>query len=338
MKQEQDYFDSSNLIVFLYKYKKTLGIIVLTAIIVSSIVSIIIPSKFKSTVVIYPSNTNSIAKALINTNVGKQDDIMEFGEEEKSEQMLEILNSEMVKKRIIEEFNLLQHYRITDTETPYTDLLKKYKKNITFSRNINMAIEIEVLDENADTASSIANRIVVVADDVMNKIQKERTTQGFEIVKKIYNTKKGEIKAMEDSLKYIMQLGVLDIKSQSKVYSNAHAQAIAKGNKSSAKSLENKIETLSKYGSQFLSLKETLENERLMLSELKAKYDEAKVDAEERIQNVFIVTAAYPAEKKTYPIRWLIVVLSTIGSTLMGMLALIVFEQFQKVKIQFEQK
>ena len=338
MTEEKDYFDSSNLIVFLYKYKKTIAVITLSAAIISGIISLIIPNKFQSVVVVYPSNTNSIAKALINTGMGNQSDIMEFGEEEKTEQMLEILNSELVKKVIIEEFNLLHHYGIeqSSTKTPYTDLIKKYKQNINFQRNINMAIEIEVLDENADTASLIANRIISVADDVMNSIQKERTGQGFEIVKRRYNEKVLEIQLLEDSLEHIMKLGVLDIRSQSEVYSDAHAQAISKGNQSAVKALQSKIDVLSKYGSQFLSLNENLENERMKLSDLKAKYDEARIDAEERIQNFFIVTKAFPAEKKTYPIRWLIVCLSTLGSLMMGILALIVFEQMQKVKFQIE--
>lgn len=338
MTEEKDYFDSSNLIVFLYKYKKTIAIITISAAIISGIISLLIPNKFQSTVVVYPSNTNSIAKALINSGMGNQSDIMEFGEEEKTEQMLEVLNSELVKQAIISEFNLLKHFRIDSnkTKTPYTDLIKEYNKNINFQRNINMAIEIEVLDENSDTASLIANRIVAVADDVMNSIQKERTRQGFEIVQRRFNEKVHEIKVLEDSLENIMKLGVLDISSQTEVYSDAHAQAISSGNQSAVKALQTKIDILSSYGSQFMSLNENLENERMKLSDLKAKYDEAKIDAEERIQNFFIVTKAFPAEKKTYPIRWLIVTLSTFGSLLMGILSLIVFEQMQKVKYQIE--
>lgn len=339
MTDEEEYFDSSNFIVFTYKYKKAIVTIAALAAVISAAVSFIIPEKYKSTVIAYPSNTNSIAKALINTSVGNQNDIMEFGEEEKTEQMLEVLNSEKVKSVIIKEFDLLKHYEIesSSSKTPYTDLQKKYKQNISYQRNINMAIEIEVLDVNPDTASAIANRIIEVADEVMNNIQKERTSQGFEIVKKIYLDKLKTIKKMEDSLEFIMKNGVLDIRSQSEVYSDAHAQAISKGNKTAIKALEKKMEALSKYGSQFLGLKENLENERVKLSDLKAKYDEAKVDAEERIQNFFIVTEAFPAEKKTYPIRWLIVLLSTIASLVIGILTLSVYEQLQKTKYAIEQ-
>ncbi len=338
MTDKNDYFDSSSLILFLYKYKNILGLIIVISIVTSAIISCVIPEQYKSTVVLYPSNTNSIAKALINSGNNSNNDIMEFGEEEKTEQLLELLNSEMVTNTILKEFNLKEHYEIQDSKTPITDLLKKFKKNISYSRNVNMAVEIEVYDINPDTASKIANRIVQVADNVLNQIQKERTRQGFEIVKKTYNQKRQEIQNMEDSLAMLMKLGVLDIRSQTEVYSDAHAQAIAKGNTSAIQALEKKIKTLSEHGSRFLSLKENLENERLQLCELKAKYNEAKIDAEERIKNFFVVTNAFPAEKKSYPIRSLIVILATIGSLIMGILALIVFEQLQRLKYSVENK
>ena len=81
-----------------------------------------------------------------------------------------------------------------------------------------------------------------------------------------------------------------------------------------------------------MSLLERLENERLRLSELKGKFDEAKVDAESRIQNYFVVTSPFPAEKKSYPIRWLIVSLSIVGTVLTGIITIFFFEQAQKLK------
>ena len=313
--------------------------VLITSLVISTVVAFIIPVKYQSLTVVYPSNTSSIAKALINSDFGGKNDIMEFGEEEKTEQLLEILKSEQVRSQIISEFNLMNHFGISPdhTSTPYTDLLKQYERNIQFKRNINMAVEIEVYDQNRDTAAAIANRIVEVTDEVMNKIQKERSIQGFEIVKKAYQEKVNEISLMEDSLEKIMIKGVLNVKSQSEAYTDAYAKALAGANKPGIKALESKMAVLSKYGSQFMALKENLENERLKLSDLRAKYDEAKVDAEERLQNLFIVTRAYPAEQRSYPVRWLIISLSTIGTLLVAFLSILLFEQIQliKTKVQY---
>ena len=338
MTDDKAYFDSSNFIVFTYKYRKAISVIVAISIVVSTIVSYIIPKKYESVAKVYPSSTNSIAQAILSTTPGNQADIMEFGEEEKTEQLLEVLASEKVKSRIITEFNLLKHYNIDSntSNTPLTDLQEKYKNNISFKRNINMAIEITVLDVNPDTASLIANRIVALADEVMNEIRSKRNVQAYEIVKKIYLQKVAQINTMEDSIKFIMTNGVIDVSGQAEVYSDAHAIALSKGNKTGAIALEKKLNTISKYGAQFISLNEKLIVEQKMLSELKAKYTEAKVDVEEKIENVFIVTNAVPAEKNSYPIKWLIVLLSTIGGLVMGILSITVYEQLQKLKFEIE--
>ena len=333
---DEGYFDSSNLYVFLYKYKVHLGILFILSAVISTIVSLNIQEKYKSVAVIYPSNTSSVAKALISSRFGGKTDIMEFGEEEKSEQLLEILNSDKVKSKVISKFNLLSHYNIdpAETETPNHDLYELFDENISFKQNKNMAVEITVLDHSPDTASLVAKSIMKILDDVVNDIQKERAIQGFLVVKKTYERLSKEILAMEDSLAYIMGKGVLDIKSQSEVYGDAYAQAVAQGNSSAVEALEEKLAVLSKYGANYMSLRERLENERLRLSELKGKYDEAKVDAESRIQNYFVVTNPFPAEKKSYPIRWLVVSLSVIGTLLTGIISIFFYEQAQKVKAQ----
>lgn len=330
------YFDSSSLYVFLYKYKVHLAFIFFLSILISGLVSLNIQEKYKSIAVIYPSNTSSVAKALISSRFGGKSDIMEFGEEEKSEQLLEILNSDKVTTKVIERFNLMNHYGVSseETETPNYDLHEIFEDNISFKQNKNMAVEVVVLDHSPDTAALIAKSILNILDDVVNNIQKERAKQGYQVVKKTYFNLLADLKILEDSLAYIMSKGVLDLESQAEVFSNAYAQAISKGNEKAIKALEEKIAVLSKYGAASISLSEKLENERIRLSELKGKYEEAKVDAESNIQNFFIVTNPSAAEKKSYPIRWLIVLLSVFGSLFSGIIAIFFYEQVQKVRVQ----
>jgi len=333
---EDNYFDSSNLYVFLYKYKLHLGVLFVLSALVSSLVSLNIQEKYKSVAVVYPSNTSSVAKALISSRFGGKTDIMEFGEDEKSEQLLEVLNSDKVRSRLVDQYDLMAHYdiKLDETSTPNYDLNEIFSENISYSQNKNMAVEIQVLDHSPDTAALIAQSVLEILDNVMNDIQKERAVQGFAVVKKAYNDLNADIQKMEDSLAFIMSKGVLSIKSQSEVYGSAYTKAIAKGNMKAAELLQSKLDILAKYGAKYISLKETLENERLRLSELRGKYDEAKVDAEARIQNYFVVTNPYAAEKKSYPIRWLIVLLSVVGTLLSGILAIFFYEQAQKIKVQ----
>jgi len=335
VRSQEDYFDLSNVYVFLYKYRLALFVVMFLGGLVSLIVSMSIQEKYKSLAVIYPANTSSVSKALVGPGYGGRSDIMEFGEEEKSEQLLEILNSDNVKNILIDEFDLMNHYDISKESTsPNYDLNEILETNISFKRNKNMALEIKVLDHSPDTAAKIVKALLLAVDEVIYSIQNKRAIQGLSIVKASYLALSKEVNEMEDSLAFIMGKGVLHIKSQSKVYGAAYAKAISQGNKKAEMALKEKLDLLSEYGAKSISLRKTLTNERRRLSVLKGKYTEAKIDAKSRLQNYFVITAPFAAEKKSYPVRWLIVVMGVLGAFLTGMAAIAFYEQFQKLKTQ----
>jgi hypothetical protein len=58
------------------------------------------------------------------------------------------------------------------------------------------------------------------------------------------------------------------------------------------------------------------------------------VDAEQNLPQKFIVSNAYKAEKKSYPIRWLIVVISTLGALFLTILIIITFEQIEHLQLK----
>lgn len=327
-------FDSISFIAFLYQKRKIILSITIAAAIISSVVSILIPNKYKSTVIMFPTTTGSIAKALIAEQRTGKDDIMQLGEEEQAEQMLQILYSDKITNAIIKKFDLMNHYEIdTTSKYKYTNLKKEYENNITFKRTEYMSVRIDVLDTDPKMAADIANEIARLYDEIKNEMLRERSKQAFEIVSSEYNNFLALIKFQEDSLAKIMSYGVFDYESQSEMLMEQYAIALSKNDMSAAKRIQDKLDILAKYGSAYMSLREKLDNERKNLAVLKAKYDEAKVDAEQNITHKFVVNFATAAEKKSYPVRWLIVTVSTVASFLLSIFLIVVIEQFQRVKL-----
>jgi uncharacterized protein involved in exopolysaccharide biosynthesis len=68
------------------------------------------------------------------------------------------------------------------------------------------------------------------------------------------------------------------------------------------------------------------------MNELKKKLDQAKIDVEGNLSNVFILQNASPAERKTYPLRSLIVIASVLGSFLLACIVLLFVEKFSHQK------
>ena len=317
---EDRVFDSSNLVVYVYKWRKPLIIVTLLAAVLAGIFSspAFIKPKYKSTVTVFPTTTNSLSKALLPQQFSSRgQDIMEFGEEEQAEQLLQILNSDQIRDRIIKKYNLVDHYHI-DTTGKYvrTELYKTFESNIEYRRTEFMSVEINVMDTDPDTAAMIANDISNLLDEVKNRIQRERAEKGLKIIEQEYTTLKSEVKSYEDSLTLLRYKGVHDYEAQSSVFNEQLATAIIENgvNSPAVKTIEEKLDTLAKYGGTYVSLRDELQFLKEELIKLKTRYDQAKVDVQETLPASFKVNAAYPAEKKSYPTRWLIVALSAIGA------------------------
>jgi len=326
-------FDSTNFIIFLHQWRKPLLIITIAALLASIIFSapFFITPKYKSTLIMFPTSSNSISKALLSEVTSEKQDILQFGEDEQAEQMLQILSSNKIRDRIIEKYNLEEHYEIDpDSKYKKTKLYNTYENNVTFRRTEYMAVKITVLDKDPVMAAAMANDIAELLDSTKNTMQKERAQMAFKIVEAEYLKLKLEVQQMEDSLSKLRVLGVHDYESQAEMINQQLAIELAKGNKSGVKILEDKLDVLAKYGGPYVSIRDALEHDKKQLSEVKTKYEEAKIDAEEVLPQKFIVNSAYEAEKKSYPVRWIIVLVSTLSAFILGVIVLAVLDSLSR--------
>ncbi len=325
--------NSGNLIVFFYKWRKPLMLMTLLALVSSIVVSLLIENKYESTVVLFPTTTSSISKAILSENNNGKEDILRLGEEEEAEQMLQILHSDEIRNRIIEKYNLAQHYDIAnDVEYKNTKLQKEYEDNVTFKRTKFMSVEITVLDHDPDTAAMIANDIAALFDTVKNIMRSEIAVEALAIVQREHDAQVAYIDALEDSLTRLRSMGIINISAQSDRLTEQMATAILEGKLNAANVLQIQLDTLSKYAGVFTSLEDEKVLEKKRLSLVRSKLREAEVDANQSLQHKFIVNNAFSAEKKSYPIRWLIVAVSTFATFLLTLVCILFMESIKSVK------
>jgi uncharacterized protein involved in exopolysaccharide biosynthesis len=329
--------NSVNLLHLLYKWRFPLIIITSIAIVAAIIFTspFFIKPKFKSSVIMFPVATNSISKVLISQNSGIKEDILGIGEEEQAEQMLQMLNSNLIRDRIIEKYKLLEHYNIPlDSKHKFTRLYWEYENNVKFRRTEYLAVKITVFDTDPQIAADMANDIAALLDSTRNIMQKERAVKAFQIVNEEYISLENEVNGIVESLKYLGSKGVNDYERQSEVLNQQLAIAISQNNQHAINALQQKLDTIGKYGGQFLSLKNALEFKTEQLTLLKTKYQEAKVDAEQFLPQKFIVNSAYKAEIKSYPIRWIILVVTAFIVFFTAVLTIIIVENYTKLQLK----
>ena len=331
--KEKYAFHSLDLLSYILKKWKILALITGIAAIGSIIVSLVITPKYKSTIIFFPTTTSSVSKALISNNVFLNKDVLMFGDEEDAEQMIQVLYSDEIKTKLIEKYDLMSHYGIDpNSKIKWTILDRKMKENINFTKTKYMSIEVSVMDEDPVTAKNIAEDISNFLDTTINRMRHDMAIKAFKIVEKEYFTLQKEISEIEDSLRFISNLGIYDVQSQSQVLNEAYVKAKTSGNTSLSNEIKKELKVLSDYGATYQSLSKFLEDENERLSLLKAKYMEAKVDAENQLPHKFIVTNAFVPEIKAYPHMSVIVVVSTLSGFLMGLMMLLLLDFIRRLK------
>lgn len=333
-KKKKNYsFDFIEVASFLNRWRKDILIITIIATVCAIIASFIITPKFESTVIFYPTTTNSISTSILAEQSQSKKDPLEFGAEDEAEQLLQILNSDEMKSRVTKTFNLMDHYDIDSTDKrKFTKLGKTFDKNITFRRTPYSSIEIKVLDVNPKFAADLANGISSLLDTLKTEVQRRIARQAFDIVEQQYFRKLNEVTALKDSLAYLGSLGVFNVEEQSKAIMEMLVKARNTGKENEIRRVQDQADVLAKYGSAYTSWNETLVLELEKLSDLKKNYEEKKVDLEAQLSHKFLISSAYPAEVKSYPIRWLIVLVTAVSAFLLSCVVLLVLERVRYYK------
>lgn len=328
MDKEKDVFNSGDILSFIIRKRKPVVLVLISALIISTIVSFLIEPKYKSSVIIFPSPAYSISNSYLNINTYKPSSA-QFGEEEESERLLQVLKSELFRNQVIKKFNLKEHYGIKKENI--NELPDLFEKNFTFRRTKYMGIEIRVFDKNPEKSAKMANYSSELLDSLMNNIFQERAKKAFNIVKSEYLDTEKQISLIRDTMAAIADKGILDFERQTESYTEAYVNALNSRNKRAINIIENKMKILEKYGSAYLSYKKLLEEENERLSMLKAKYSEAKVDANESIPYKYVVDSAHIPNDNSYPVKWAIVLISLISSFIMSVIVLIIIEKFKSI-------
>ena len=334
MNQNKEFdFNFVDIVSLIWKYRNHLLIIALSAAILSAVLTapFIIKPKYQSQVVFYPTTINSIGNALFTDLTQRQADPLAFGEEEEAENALQLLNSSALQSRIIKNFDLMNHYGIdAKGSSPFTDLGNKMKSNIQFNRTRHLAVEILVLDEDPIKAAEIANGIGAIYDSVKTEIQKQVSLQALEIVEGEFRNKEKMVGDLRTRLKELGQKGITNYEEQSRAIAEELYKVDA--NSSKGKRLQAVQDKLAAYAGEFTYLNETLILELESLSKLRKRYERSKVDVEQTVPQKFTLTNASPAEKKTYPVRSLIVLLVTGAVGFFSIVVLLIMNQMNLLK------
>jgi capsular polysaccharide biosynthesis protein len=331
--ESQTSLESSNLFILLYQWRKPIMLVSITAAILSAVVSLLMKERYKSAVVLYAEQQHSFGAQLLE-DVQKED-LLTFGEEEDAERLLQIINSDQVRNKVIDKYRLWDVYDIKrDQRGANTLIAREYQDNVSAELTKFGSVEVAVLDEKPERARDMANDIALFADSVANRMRSERAMTAFKYAEASLQSALNEVQVMEDSMKVLQEMGVYSYLDQIAALTEMYGTAIAEGHPDRAQQLKSQMDFLSKYGTTYVNLETNLKEAYEKLNVLRKRYDLMKIDVESNIPVMRVVDYASAADKKSFPIRWLIVAMSTISAFVFTFILLLIIDNFKRLRAE----
>ena len=318
--------DRNNLLLFLWRNRKTVILITSTTALMAVIISLLMTPLFRSTAIVFPAATSTVS---FSEQRNAKASSMDFGEEEQAEQLIQILQSARIRNRIVQKFDLMEHYEIaSDDPNKNYKLGKEYNNHITFTRTRYGSIEISVLDRDKQLAANIANKIVQLIDTVKNEMVQERTIPAFQISQRKKDLLEQDISTILIELDSLSKLGVVSIEGRANLFQayNESKNAIDRA------FFKDKIDVNQKYGARFDGLEELRDEKLTKVAKFEDAYDQAESDANTLFNHKFVVEPAVIADKKDKPKRMIIVLIAMIGGFVFSIFALLIRSRIRELR------
>ena len=315
------YFENDEILGLLWRWRKPLLVVFVVSFLGAAIFSspIFIKPKFKSFARVYPTN------------------LKKYSEESPTEQMIQLLESDAIRDKVCEKFQLDTIFDIEKDDPHYRDLMyKEYSDHVQFQKTKFESVEIEVLSTNPKVAYEAVKSIIDLYNVEVKRLQDEKLIEAVNTVKEMMEQKREERDRLEERLGVLRkEYGILDYKSQVKNLSKEYYKMLAKGNSSSGKvqKVKDELDNLKQKGVEYENLSGRLWSARDSYNSYKLKYEEHVKELNRKKEYAVNIVNPYEADKKTYPIRWLIVVVS-VAISLFGALGLVSFlDRLERKKV-----
>jgi uncharacterized protein involved in exopolysaccharide biosynthesis len=187
-----------------------------------------------------------------------------------------------------------------------------------------------VLDTDPKMAVKIVNAYIDFFNQKELTLKREKTKEVVTIIKTQFDKKKLEMDSVEAMLKTLrVKYGLLNYDAQTKVLSKNYYKSLS-NHSSDLPELINMKKNLEEKGGEFIALSEHAYRIRAMYNDLQVQYESSLKDYQKQLTHSHVIMPPYPADKKSYPLRGIIVVISVLSSLLFSMV-LIYFLENKKI-------
>jgi len=302
--------NSSYLVRLIIKWKTHFIIVSLAAIILSTLFSSewFIKPRFKSVATVYPAN------------------VIPYGDESNTEQILQVLQSTEIRDAIVTKFNLFEHYGITKTEnSAQAKLIGTYQYFVSITKTEFESVDIKVTDTDPKLACDMVNEIIVQLNNKISKLHKEKASEVVQLLNKQLKLESSQLDSLNKGMQELRsKYQILDYDIQVKEASKEYVKTKNSNASSLMKSLEEK-------GGEYYQYKKIYDGLIISYNKTRTEYNTAMKELNKNFTYTYVVSPPSVSDKKAYPIRWLIVSISTFSANFLLLIIIIFLNNKKKL-------
>ena len=304
-------FDYKKLLSVIKKWKYHLLIVFVVATVAAVIFSgpRFVTPLYKSYAIVYPNN------------------LAPYSKESTTEQMIQIFQSQDIEDSVIAKYNLAKRYDINPKRKYFrTRLLKLYRKNVSIGKTSNEAVEVSVLDKDPDTARLMVSDLISLFNEKVNRMKKEKYRERLNAYAEQLSRQKIAMDSLRNNLKQLGKEGIFEYNYQSQQIMKAYLGNLGNRNKGGreAKTL---MKNMGKYSGDLIQTVNMLSGEAGSYVSVKLNYENEYRLLVSHLTYTSVVTYPFVPDKKSYPIRWLIVLVTDMAAMAMAFLLIVFFDR-----------
>jgi capsular polysaccharide biosynthesis protein len=304
----EGFFSNGNLFRFIWKWK----IVFLLTFIAAAVFGVIfsgpafITPKFKSEAIVYPIN------------------LTEYGDENTTEQMLQLLQSADLSFRLVNGFDLYNHYEI-DPNDPYaqTYMLEELSDHVSFSKTNYESVRITVLDKDPQQAAAMADSINTYYNQLAKAIDNVKSRE------RIFRDSSEMVKIQieNDSLKAKLK----NLRQEVRIFNpGAQAEEITEAYLANSENAGELYQNLVDYQDEIIFLDSLIAFNNSRFLEYKDDHDENLTELNRKQIYSTMVSKPVVADKKSYPVRWLILSGIVLAALITAFIVLLIIENIKR--------
>lgn len=308
----------SNLFLILKNKLRLFLLVSLISIVLAIIFSsaYFITPKYRSEADVYPSNLTA------------------YSNESSTEQLLQLFYGNDIRDSIVNKFDLITHYAIDTTSQGFmSKLTKDFNDNVWIKKTNFESVHIEVLDTDPKLAKAIAEELIIQVNLKIRLLHQLKSKELLTIKEEQVNNKKELIDTLEAQIKiYSVKYGLLDYIQQSKEVTAGYMNMLLEDKKGeSMQKAQELYDNLKAEGRHYHDLHHQLNLAREDYNKLLISYEETLRDVNKNLTYTNTIVFPEVADKKAYPIRWLLVLMAFFASNFLVFIMLLFINRLKQV-------